>query len=1700
MDFNITYKIKLMKKLFYFLLLFTYASASQAQVVSAFPTEKDKFLKALDDFMKINKLENCSQAVDEFQAGVKKGEINDQQMAKIIETSNVMLSRVMSPFPYFYNYLSAVNAFTKAKGDPAKFTSWSDIAIQTAKNKAKGDNKEFLKFAEFSNAFFSKGAVNTSSAKTWKVESASYSIGNSEGKVKVSFPASRFVGYTNRDTIIINNTSGDYYPLENKWIGKGGKVDWAKAGVSSATVYANVKGEYTLNLDNFIITIDTVEFFHKEYFPTALYGKYSDKFGTGDTASSTFPRFDSKDLKITIKDLAPNVSYTGGFNFYGNRVIGYGTPEEKASVTFYKSDKVTKVLTAYFTEFPIKKNDELSSQKAQILLFNGKDTIFHPELVMIYKVKTRQLKLMRGQTAMSQSKFIDTYHNHEFDADAIFWNLDSTRIQIKTLEGSGKTGSNFESNNFFDKNRIRKLQGVGDYEPLSVIKRLFEKTGSRALNADEVAKAFDSHLTEQQAKSIFYELVKQGFIIYDESTSTILVRDKVMHYVMSNAKKKDYDIIRIQSIPKDGNDYIDLKNNNIELKGVKYVPISDTAGVSFYPANNFVKIQKDRNMEFDGMIYGGRMDFFGNNYHFKYDSFYVGFQQLDSLRINIPDGDKVDANNQPLLKTLRTNIEGIAGRMDVDLPINKSGRARLMQYPRLISTGKSFAYYADREIAGGAYKKQDFFFEIDPFRLDSLNSFSVQSINWKGKLVSGGIFPDIPESIKVQDDLSLGFTTEAPTTGWDTYKGGGKYKGDVTLDYRGLTGKGDLTHLTSSMSSHQINFYLDSMIAIADTFHIAKVSDGVKTPDVSSGGNRVFWKPKSDSMLIAMKDRPFSMYDNQTSLKGNLLLTSKGLKGNGALDWKEALLSSKEFNFKTDDMNADTAELNIKSEFGDKVTFKTPNVKAFVDFKNKQADFKSNLPNNPTEFAYNQYKTNIKEFKWDIEKKILDFRVPAGSPGEYFESTRASQLGLKFLSKRATYNLQTSILRCEQVSAIYVADAVVIPDSGIVVIQSEAKMDQLKHATILADTITKRHKIEDCTLDIISKAELKGNGFFKYSCKDHPNQPIVLSDITCKKEVVGLKKNQFTDYSLVAKGNIETKDNFYLYPNATYIGEASLFGRNPDLFFKGFAKLLFKNPNVTNADFNIIDDINPDKFFFHYDSIIKSSDGTKLGMGLYFDKSGDMPSPYSVLFSPLHDYNDIAMFRPVGVITQNEKTGEYSFGDEKRIKGDATIGDVLKYDDIKGIVKAEGGINLPVDFGLMKTVAVGSFINDLAKRELLMNVTFGLDMNFDNKSIQEKLQNVMYVDNTDMPDIDYTTERFKTIYQTLAKDEEKLIKEFETTQQFKRPKSLPHYLVFSDVNFIYDPVDFTFRSYGKIGVSFIGERAIHKKLEGYIEIGPRQGADYFNIYIKTGNNEWYYFEYKPGLLGMVSSYDDFNRTIGAVAPDKRKVMDKNNKFFTYTIGSTINKQAFVDAMKEKTNPSLPNEKVYVKPKPPMTAKDSAAAKAKLEQKVAPEKKPDAEVKPTETKPVENKTEEPVAVPEKKKEEKPEPPKSRADKLKEKYGTKDENPSPTVPPVAPTSQDTVTKSAPTVVPITTDTVKKTDVPVVTPPIETPVKIETPVVPSVTDTVKKTIVPVTTPPAETPAKSEAPQVPPATIDSVKKIETPVIPTTPVDSVKK
>ncbi len=540
----------------------------------------------------------------------------------------------------------------------------------------------------------------------------------------------------------------------------------------------------------------------------------------------------------------------------------------------------------------------------------------------------------------------------------------------------------------------------------------------------------------------------------------ITVKDKTINYVLAKAKKIDYDIITVKSAPQSGNDYIDLKSSDIDLKGVYKVPISDTAFVYFYPKNSSINLQKDRNMEFDGVMLAGRMDMTGEKFKFKYLPFTVDLTKVDTMRINIPDSGKVDENGNPILRPMKSKVEGIKGLLEIDAPINKSGRTRLPQFPRLYSRDKSYIYYDDTAIAKKAYNRKNFFFELDPFRLDSLNNFSPDIISWQGRLVSGGIFPDIRDSVHLQSDESLGFKSETPADGYELYKGKGRYYGKFELNYSGMQGGGRVTHSTSTFTADNILLFPDSLKATADSFSISKTFDGVKTPKVSGDSDLIYWRPNADSMQIRMASpmKPFAMYDDSfTNFNGSLLLTDKGLNGSGTLDWDLATLTAKDFIFRTMDLSADTAALNIKTA-SEKVSFKTPNVSAKVDFKTRIGDFKSNLPNIPTDFTYNQYNTAINEFKWFMDEKILDFKATPNGPGAYFNSTRPDQKGLKFIGYRATYNLETSLLRIEKVTDIRVADASIAPDSGVVIIEAEAKMHQLRNAVITADTTNKTYR------------------------------------------------------------------------------------------------------------------------------------------------------------------------------------------------------------------------------------------------------------------------------------------------------------------------------------------------------------------------------------------------------------------------------------------------------------------------------------------------------------------------------------------------------------------------------------------------------------------------------------------------------------------
>lgn len=1493
-----------MKKLFISFICLTTILLSTGQMVTSFSTDPAQFIKDLEKYVTASKAANNIEAMNQFKEMASGGKISSSMLNQVITTSNAMLERRMQPAPYFVNYLNTVMNIAKGGSSDEQFAQWNKILDEVLKNQRKGDNNDFLKFIDFSNDFFQQNALSITAARSWRVDANSYKFVYDGNKPHVSFSCTNLYGCIKGDTISVLQTVGDYYPLETRWVGQSGKVTWQRAGLDPYKVYCTFNN-YVINISNVSYTVDTVTFYHNEYFKQPLKGKLTDKLVAGaDSTNMTYPRFESYDVGITVKDIAPNVSYTGGFSMNGNRVIGYGTADNKGQLTFYARDGKTKVVSARSQSILIRKGEELGASKAEVSIYFGTDSIYHPQLDLIYKIPKREMRLLRGETGIGKAKFTDSYHNEEFQTDAIFWNLDSSVLNLKILSGVGQKPGIYESVNYFNKDLIRQLQGYTSYEPLSILKKMTEKYGSRDLNVTDLARAINPNLKEGELKSLLYELVEGGFINYNEDQGIVTVRDKAINYVLANAKKIDYDIIHIRSAPQSGNDYIDLQNSNIDLKGVYNVPISDTSHVYFRPRDHSLSLEKDRDMEFDGTIVAGRTDLIGFRHKFQYAPFTVELTKVDTMRLNVPDSGKVDENGEPILKHLKSKIEGIVGLLEVDAPINKSGRTKLPQFPKLYSREKSYIYYDDSTVAGGAYNRKNFFFELQPFHLDSLDNFSPDIVNWQGRLVSGGIFPDIKDSIHIQSDESLGFKSETPPGGYDLYQGKGKYYGKYELNYNGLHGEGRITHSTADFKTKDVRLYPDSMLATTDTFAIAKTFEGVKTPAVFGESDAIFWRPKSDSMYITMMDKnhPFAMYDTGfTTFKGGLLLDSLSLRGNGTLDWNEATLSSKNFAFHTMDLAADTSSLEIKTT-GDKVTFKSPDVSARVDFKTRVGDFVSNQKDVPTDFAYNQYNTGIAQFKWYMDNKILDFKVPDDSKGEYFTSTRPEMKGLRFIGRRATYNLVTSLLRVEQVPEIRVADASVIPDSGVVVIEEQAKMHQLRNAVIIADTINKSHRFENAVVDIFSKEELQATGDYNYTTRGI-KQTINFGEISCKKETEGArKKDRHDEVHLTAKSNVDEKQNFVIYPNVGFNGEVSVVSVSPLINFKGFAKINFKQPKAASSDFFINQPVNRDTLGLYFSDSARSSTGNPLVAGIHWSSNPDAPNLYSTLLSPKQDNNDITIFKASGMVTQLP-SGDYLFGDTGVINGSTRQGNTLRYDDERGFVKAEGKFNLGLNLGMINTVAAGKMEAKLDTGKYKFNFTAGIGLLLPDK-IQERLEFYMVNDNANQPDITYDKEeQKKPIYQLSdAKDDGRMLDDLEKTSAFtKRPKNLDENLVFTDVGFVFDTTDVTLRSTSKLGVAMLGKKAVNKKIDGYIEFQYKLGGDAVTIYLQNATKDWFYFEYRPGVLSILSSYDDVNKLITSVAPEKRRVKGDKGQFYLYTQASSLNKDDFVAYMKDKAS-------------------------------------------------------------------------------------------------------------------------------------------------------------------------------------------------------
>ena len=138
-----------------------------------------------------------------------------------------------------------------------------------------------------------------------------------------------------------------------------------RAGLKSTATFAEWDHGYQVKVKSSELEVDSVSF-NDPYFEKTLFGKVTDKVLANVTEEkASYPRFESNDRRMKIREIVEGVDFEGGFTMQGAKLQGYGTKEEPAFLTFYRDKRpfiVTKGLV--FTIAP----DKITSENVALTM------------------------------------------------------------------------------------------------------------------------------------------------------------------------------------------------------------------------------------------------------------------------------------------------------------------------------------------------------------------------------------------------------------------------------------------------------------------------------------------------------------------------------------------------------------------------------------------------------------------------------------------------------------------------------------------------------------------------------------------------------------------------------------------------------------------------------------------------------------------------------------------------------------------------------------------------------------------------------------------------------------------------------------------------------------------------------------------------------------------------------------------------------------------------------------------------------------------------------------------------------------------------------------------------------------------------------------------------------------------------------------
>ena len=1491
------------------LFLFAAPGTAAAQRLESFPSDPQRFLESMDSLMSSTGNERAEKSFRNF-SGLFIAVFDETEQRLIMDQADLMQQKRLRVSPHFAEYLETLDALGSAKSVEAPdnvVKTWHGVLRKTMENPDFRVN-DLSALLTFTRAFAQERRLHPSAEGTNWFTPRGEAVWSYDGKPLLKVTGTDLTAVSNGDSLTIKDTGGTLDILAGTWTGTGGRVDWQRTGLP-AEVYADLNS-YHLETKRSLYEADDAVLHYPQYFAGGqLKGQFTDKLVAGNIKSGgSYPRFVSSDGYVEMDNVGENISLRGSFQLEGSTVYATSTGNRKAEVEVMITDKDKKPkLIGRSGRFAVKRGERVVGEGVATTIYFDQDSLFHPSVNLRIDVEEQVVKLSRGNSGSDANPFYHSLNRVNLDADYIdiYLEQDSMVVGKPTVSFAEKKDVKITSDDYFSASDYFRIQNISSVNPLALMLALRKERLTNYLDADDLAQRINPKFTAQNIQSMLYDLAAEGFVNYEPEENLVEVKDKVEHYVMADRAAKDYDQLQIVSQSDSANAEINLRTGRLFVRGAKPLELNKKKRVAIKPLDGRLVMLGDRNIDFAGTIYAGNTLMEGKDLHFQYQPYQIAMDSVRYFDLFIPNEEGTE------LLSLTSRIEHLAGTLLIDAPNNKSGKENVKIFPALESKGSSYVYYDEEKTEEGAYGRDSFFFEIKPFTLEHLHVFGRDYLKFPGKLVSGGVFSDIDETLLVQDDNSLGFTTETDPKGEQLYGERGTYAGAITLSNKGLRGSGKLSYIGAEINSEDLVFRPNGTTGSADAFVMEEERGTREVPQIRGEGVKIDWRPYVDSMYVrSVGDAPFALYqENDHKFDGMLILTPDGVRGDGTLDWSAAALTSADIDFGAYSARADTSDVKIKSLAGDdRLALQTNNVISDLDFDKQVGTFESNDDKLKTTLPYNQYLTSINKFDWDMAGASVTFKSGEFGKGR-FTSIHPDQDSLTFEGDEAFYDLTTSLLRIEGVPFVTTADAFVYPDSNRIRIEPDAKMTTLTNARIVADTANQYHVINRATVIVEGRRKYRASGFYEYNLEDGRQQEFELQDIVGQPIGKGKYEEKLT--TTRAEGAITDSMQFYIDRLTRFRGKILLDAGSKNLQFEGHAQL--ETDKIRPKWFSVNSEGDRKDLALDINSP-QDLEGFPLHTGYYLSK--EQREVYPSFIQTLTFRKDRPILPIVGVFKYDKEKDRFIFGDSTRVMGAADStglsaaalkGNRLVFDNAEGNASGDGKLNLGSELKYVKVTAAGRIASELPpppadepeeeetpaaeappsdimtfEETIAAEDTTGtadsllapVDIPLPPVNIQAMaaIDLILPANLLKIIATDFTSASFATPGINVLGDQEfyrgALVNLFPAGKELDEtlanmalgyidlPKKInPHTLLFSRLPMRWSPEYQSFVTTEKeSGLISIAGESINKTVEIHVEMKmPSGGDDRLYIYLKSPSELYYFLGFKDGILNVTSN-------------------------------------------------------------------------------------------------------------------------------------------------------------------------------------------------------------------------------------------------------